>query len=193
MCVWLRNELLFMQSFLGDAEEKQSGDHRVQQWVSETNDVANDVVAVLETHSFEAGEVYHKIYPMSHQGKSDLLEKMTETDLESHLRDLLKENKYLVVDDIWHRGAWESLKRTFPDSTNGSRMIITTPKEDVAERAKTVIRAETIMWLWMAEDFIPNEERMEDVPEGFLNELIRRSLVQVAFTRWGKVVKRRDS
>lgn len=74
---------------------------------------------------------------MSHQGKSDLLEKMTETDLESHLRDLLKENKYLVVDDIWHRGAWESLKRTFPDSTNGSRMIITTPKEDVAERAVT--------------------------------------------------------
>ncbi|KAK4720689.1 hypothetical protein R3W88_010922 [Solanum pinnatisectum] len=42
--------------------------------------------------------------------------------------------------------------------------------------------------LWMAEGFIPRgEERMEDVAEGFLNELIRRSLVQVASTFWEKV------
>ncbi|MCD9640211.1 hypothetical protein HAX54_025393 [Datura stramonium] len=39
---WLQNELLFMQSFLRDAEEKQSGDQRVQQWVFEINSVAND-------------------------------------------------------------------------------------------------------------------------------------------------------
>ncbi|KAH0678403.1 hypothetical protein KY284_019488 [Solanum tuberosum] len=53
---WLRNELLFMQSFLKDAEQKQSGDHRVQQWVFEINSVANDTVAILETYNFEAGE-----------------------------------------------------------------------------------------------------------------------------------------
>ncbi|KAM3281311.1 hypothetical protein P3S67_028332 [Capsicum chacoense] len=66
----------------------------------------------------------------------DLLEMMTEMDLEIHLRGILKKNKYLVVvDDVWHREAWESLKRAFPDSKNGSRVIITTHKEDVAERA----------------------------------------------------------
>ncbi|KAH0757015.1 hypothetical protein KY290_020508 [Solanum tuberosum] len=66
----------------------------------------------------------------------DLLEKMTERDLEIYLCDLLKEPKYLVVvDDLWHREAWESLKRAFPDSKNGSRVVITTRKEDVAERA----------------------------------------------------------
>ncbi|KAH0692378.1 hypothetical protein KY285_019475 [Solanum tuberosum] len=66
----------------------------------------------------------------------DLLEKMTERDLEIYLRDLLKEPKYLVVvDDLWQREAWESLKRAFPDSKNGSRVVITTRKEDVAERA----------------------------------------------------------
>ncbi|MCD9640217.1 hypothetical protein HAX54_025399, partial [Datura stramonium] len=54
---WLRNELLFMQSFLKDAEEKQSGDQRVQQWVFEINSVANDAVAILETYNFEAGKV----------------------------------------------------------------------------------------------------------------------------------------
>ncbi|XP_049354431.1 putative disease resistance RPP13-like protein 3 [Solanum verrucosum] len=51
-----------------------------------------------------------------------------------------------------------------------------------------VVRADNIIWLWMAEGFIPRgEERMEDVAEGFLNELIRRSLVQVAKTFWERV------
>ncbi|MCD7466137.1 hypothetical protein HAX54_002543 [Datura stramonium] len=53
-----------------------------------------------------------------------------------------------------------------------------------------MVEAENIIQLWMAEGFIPRgEERMEDVTEGFLNELIRRSLVQVAETFWGKVIE----
>ncbi|XP_015169822.1 disease resistance protein RPP13-like [Solanum tuberosum] len=234
----------------------------------------------------------------------DLLEKMAETDLENHLRDLLEGCKYLVVvDDVWQKEAWESLKRAFPDRNNGSRVIITTRNQDVAERANNrgfvhklrflkqeeswdlfcrklldvramvpameslakdmvekcrglplaivvlsgllshrwgldkwqnvkdclwkdieedsieisyilslsfndlsaalkkcflyfgvfpedqVIDADDIMRLWMTEGFIipRGEERMEDVAEGFLNELIRRSLVQVAQTFWEKV------
>ncbi|KAH0759749.1 hypothetical protein KY290_023242 [Solanum tuberosum] len=240
------------------------------------------------------------------KGTLDLLERMTEGDLEIYLRDLLKEHKYLVVvDDVWQREAWESLKRAFPDSKNGSRVIITTRKEDVAERADDrgfvhklrflsqeeswdlfrrklldvrsmvpemeslakdmvekcrglplaivvlsgllshkkglnewqkvkdhlwknikedksieisnilslsyndlstalkqcflyfgifpedqVLGADNIIWLWMVEGFIPRgQERMEDVTKGFLNELIRRSLVQVAYTYWDRVTK----
>ncbi|XP_049387907.1 disease resistance protein RPP13-like [Solanum stenotomum] len=457
---WLKNELLFIQSFLKDAELKQCVDHRVQQWVFEINSVANDAVAILETYSFEADKgdddefashlkacvcIYRKekkfynvaeeiqslkqriidisrkretygitninsnagegpsnqsamvrtlrrttsyvddqdyifvglqdvvqtllaqllkaeprrtvlsIHGMGGLGKTTLarnlynspdilssfptrawicvsqeyntmdllktiiksiqgrtkgtlglLETMTEGDLEVHLRDLLKERKYLVVvDDVWQREAWESLKRAFPDSKNGSRVIITTRKEDVAERADDrgfvhklrflsqeeswdlfrkklldvramvpameslakdmvekcrglplaivvlsgllshrggldkwqevkdqlwkniiedkfieiscilslsyndlsivlkqcflylgifpedqVLEAENIIRLWMAEGFVPNgEERMEDVAEGFLNELIRRSLVQVVNTFWEKVIE----
>nr|XP_025886371.1 disease resistance protein RPP13-like [Solanum lycopersicum] len=55
----------------------------------------------------------------------DLLEKMTEIDLEIYLRDLLKEPKYLVVvDDLWHREAWESLKRAFPDSKKAAELLL---------------------------------------------------------------------
>ncbi|XP_015073747.1 disease resistance protein RPP13-like [Solanum pennellii] len=451
---WLRNELLFMQSFLRDAELKQCGDQRIQQWVFEINSIANDSVAILETYTFEAGkrvsrlkacacickkekklynvtkeiqslkkqimdiarkrETYGitninsnagegpnnqsamvrtlrrttsyvddqdyifvgfqdvvqtllaqllrpeprrsvvSIYGMGGLGKTtlarnlytspnivssfpkrawicvsqeynttdllktiiksiqgrtkgtlELLGTMTEGDLEFHLRDLLKECKYLVVvDDVWQREAWESLKRAFPDGKNGSRVIITTRKEDVAERADDrgfvhklrflsqqeswdlflrklldiramvpemeslakdmvekcrglplavvvlsgllshkkglnewqkvkdhlwknikedksieisnilslsyndlstalkqcflyfgifpedqVVEADNIIWLWMAEGFIPRGERMEDVAESFLNELIRRSLVQVANTFWEKVTE----
>ncbi|KAH0678481.1 hypothetical protein KY284_019566 [Solanum tuberosum] len=453
----LKNELLFIQSFLRDAELKQSRDQRIQQWVFEINSIANDAVAILETFSFEAGKrdddefasrlkacacIFRKekklynvaeeiqslkqriidisrkretygitninsnagegpsnqvrtlrrttsyvddqdyifvglqdvvqtflaqllkaeprrtvlsIYGMGGLGKTtlarnlyknpniassfptrawicvsqeynttdllktiiksiqgcaketlDLLEKMAEIDLENHVRKLLTECKYLVVvDDVWQREAWESLKRAFPDSKNGSRVIITTRKEDVAERADDrgfvhklsflsqeeswdlfrrklldvramvpemerlakdmvekcrglplaivvlsgllshkkglnewqkvkdhlwknikedkyieisnilslsyndlstalkqcflyfgifpedqVLEADSIIHLWMAEGFIPRgEERMEDVAEGFLNELIRRSLVQVANTFWERVTQ----
>ncbi|KAH0681070.1 hypothetical protein KY284_022155 [Solanum tuberosum] len=237
-----------MQSFLRDAELKQSRDQRVQQWVFEINSIANDALAILETYSFKAGKggdgfasclkacacickkdtKFYKvsrrsnhssnelwislaserlmdvverllsellkaepcrsaisIYGTGGLGKTtlarnlyispdivnsfhtrawicvsqeyntmdllryiiksiqgctkeilDLLERMTERDLEIYLRDLLKKRKYLVVvDDLRQREAWESLKRAFPDSKNGSRVIITTRKEDVAERA----------------------------------------------------------
>ncbi|KAG5612957.1 hypothetical protein H5410_024238 [Solanum commersonii] len=64
-----------------------------------------------------------------------MLKEMSENDLETHLRNLLKECKYLVVvDDVWHREAWESLKRALPDNNTGSRVILTTRKEEVAER-----------------------------------------------------------
>ncbi|KAH0757014.1 hypothetical protein KY290_020507 [Solanum tuberosum] len=444
----LRNELLFMQSFLREAEQKQSDDQRVQQWVFEINSIANDAVAILETYTFEAGkgasrlkacacicrkekkfynvaeeiqslkqrimdisrkrdtygitninnagegssnqvrklrrttsyvddqdnifvglqDVVQKllaellkaeprrsvisIHGMGGLGKTtlarnlynspnivssfptrawicvsqeyntmdllktiiksiqgrtkgtlDFLERMTESDLEIYLRDLLKDGKYLVVvDDVWQREAWESLKRAFPDSKNGSRVIITTRKHDVAERADSrgfvhnlrflsreeswdlfcrkqldvramvpemvriardmvekcrglplaivvlsgllshkrgldewqkvkdhfwqniqddsieisyilslsyndlsatlkqcflyfgifpedqEVDAEKIILLWMAEGFIPNgEDRMEDVAEGFLSELIRRSLIQEVRSFWEKV------
>uniref|UniRef100_M1D626 Rpi protein n=1 Tax=Solanum tuberosum TaxID=4113 RepID=M1D626_SOLTU len=282
---WMKNELLFMQSFLIDAEQKQSGDQRIQQWVFEINSIANDAVAILETYSFEAGkgasrlkvcacicwkekkfynvaeeiqslkqqimdisrkrETYGitniinagegpsnqsamvrtlrrttsyvddqdyifvglqdvvqtllaqllkeeprrsvlSIHGMGGLGKTtlarnlykspnivssfptrawicvsqeyntmdllktiinsiqgctketlDLVEKMAETNLENHLRKLLTERKYLVVvDDVWQREAWESLKRAFPDSKNGSRVIITTRKEDVGSKSR---------------------------------------------------------
>ncbi|KAH0678412.1 hypothetical protein KY284_019497 [Solanum tuberosum] len=52
-----------------------------------------------------------------------------------------------------------------------------------------VVHVDHILWLWMAEGFVPTgKEIMEDVVEGFLNELIRRSLIYVR-TFWEKVGK----
>ena len=50
---WLRSELGFLLSFIKDTEEKQESDHRVQQWISEIMDVANDTVMILEEFTLE--------------------------------------------------------------------------------------------------------------------------------------------
>ncbi|KAA8532451.1 hypothetical protein F0562_032484 [Nyssa sinensis] len=44
----------------------------------------------------------------------------------------LKGRKYLIVmDDIWNIGAWEDLKRSFPNDNNGSRIMFTSRQVDV--------------------------------------------------------------
>ncbi|KAJ4890473.1 Disease resistance protein (NBS class) family [Raphanus sativus] len=60
---------------------------------------------------------------------------LEEEELEVYLRGVLEGKTYLVVvDDIWEREAWESLKREFPcNQRKGSRVIITTRIRGVAE------------------------------------------------------------
>ncbi|KAL5765194.1 hypothetical protein ACOSQ2_017788 [Xanthoceras sorbifolium] len=82
--------------------------------------------------------------------KKDLedLEKMDEVDLGRHLQESLQERSYLVViDDVWDKEAWESLKRAFPDNKNRSRVIITTRIKEVAERSDERTHAHKLRYL----------------------------------------------
>ncbi|KAH0749425.1 hypothetical protein KY290_028657 [Solanum tuberosum] len=48
----------------------------------------------------------------------------------------LKGWRYLVVmDDIWSNDVWDLMTRTFPDDNNGSRIILTSRQEEVANHA----------------------------------------------------------
>ncbi|KAK2640547.1 hypothetical protein Ddye_028342 [Dipteronia dyeriana] len=62
------------------------------------------------------------------------LKRMNEEGLERYLHGSLQGRSYLLVaDDIWKKEAWLSFKRAFPDCNNGSRVIITTRSQEVAE------------------------------------------------------------
>ncbi|KAK6791038.1 hypothetical protein RDI58_010119 [Solanum bulbocastanum] len=56
---------------------------------------------------------------------------------ESELADLVQKNlkgrRYLVVvDDIWSRDVWDSMRGIFPNYNNGSRILLTTRETEVA-------------------------------------------------------------
>ncbi|KAG6524399.1 hypothetical protein ZIOFF_014308 [Zingiber officinale] len=62
-----------------------------------------------------------------------LLNMMDELQLVQTIRDHLHEKKYLLVfDDVWSTEAWESLSIALPSGKEGSRVIVTTRIEDVA-------------------------------------------------------------
>nr|XP_027082418.1 putative late blight resistance protein homolog R1B-23 isoform X2 [Coffea arabica] len=55
-----------------------------------------------------------------------------ENDLANTLRKHLKQKKYLIVlDDVWDTEAWNALKESFPDDTNGSRILLTSRNHEI--------------------------------------------------------------
>ncbi|XP_031256138.1 disease resistance protein RPP13-like [Pistacia vera] len=93
-------------------------------WVSVSQDYNTQDLLGRIMKSFNSGNTTEKF------------ETMSQDDMERCLHKSLQGCSYLVViDDIWHKEAWASLKRAFPNNKNGSRVIITTRIKDVAERS----------------------------------------------------------
>ncbi|XP_019164858.1 PREDICTED: putative late blight resistance protein homolog R1B-23 isoform X2 [Ipomoea nil] len=68
----------------------------------------------------------------------DKIDDMPEDALSDKLRKGLLEKRYLIIiDDIWSTKEWEYLQRHFPDDNSGSRIIITTQMNEVAQNAKS--------------------------------------------------------
>ncbi|KAJ3669601.1 hypothetical protein LUZ60_011551 [Juncus effusus] len=62
------------------------------------------------------------------------IENWNENDLVRKLKDQLENKRYvIIIDDIWTQSAWDSIKSAFPNSKNGSRIVVTTRIKSVAE------------------------------------------------------------
>ncbi|KAM3405156.1 hypothetical protein ACQJBY_007943 [Aegilops geniculata] len=68
--------------------------------------------------------------------RGDSLGQMEEYEVGKKTNDFLLHKRYLVVlDDVWETDTWEQINRkvkAFPNASNGSRVLLTTRKEDVA-------------------------------------------------------------
>ncbi|XP_039130253.1 probable disease resistance protein At1g58602 [Dioscorea cayenensis subsp. rotundata] len=68
--------------------------------------------------------------------QEDWLEHLRHLMVKNEVCSHLKKNKYLVIlDDIWSKEAWDTIEGLLPDMMNGSRVLLTTRKQDVALHA----------------------------------------------------------
>ncbi|KAJ3672930.1 hypothetical protein LUZ60_006304 [Juncus effusus] len=64
------------------------------------------------------------------------LKDMGEIELKTVISEFLKGRKYLVVlDDVWSPDDWEKIGHIFPDTGNGSKIMLTTRDMEVAKHA----------------------------------------------------------
>ncbi|XP_055809501.1 putative late blight resistance protein homolog R1A-4 [Solanum dulcamara] len=62
------------------------------------------------------------------------LKKLAEDELADKLQRYLKTKRYLLVlDDVWETQVWDDLYSSFPDTGNGSRILLITQLNEVAE------------------------------------------------------------
>ncbi|PHT28229.1 hypothetical protein CQW23_32166 [Capsicum baccatum] len=79
---------------------------------------------------YDKKKLLEKVYNQITGSDSKLSENI---DVADELRRHLIGKRYLILlDDLWDTDAWDKLKRPFPLGENGSRMILTTRKMEVA-------------------------------------------------------------
>ena len=121
---------------------KKSFKYRAWTYVSQDYKTRDMLMRIIRSLGVACGEDLEKIRMFS------------EEELEVYLHGLLEGKKYLVVvDDIWEREAWESLKRALPGNHKGSRVIITTRIRAVAEAIDGRVYAHNLRFLTFDESW----------------------------------------
>ncbi|KAJ1703360.1 hypothetical protein LUZ63_003139 [Rhynchospora breviuscula] len=66
----------------------------------------------------------------------EILDRMEEIEVRERIIGFLKTRRFLIVlDDIWSMDTWEETNTVFPNTENGSRILLTTRNLEVAEHA----------------------------------------------------------
>ncbi|CAI9106721.1 OLC1v1005940C1 [Oldenlandia corymbosa var. corymbosa] len=104
----------------------------------------------------------------------DELSKMSEDDLANTLRRCLKRKRYLIIlDDVWDAEVWIGLRNSFPDDSNGSRILLTSRYENVALNIRPDSKPHLLRFLTNAESWELLQNKM-CFEEGCPQELLAR-------------------
>ncbi|KEH33749.1 NB-ARC domain disease resistance protein [Medicago truncatula] len=111
---------------------------------------------------------------------------MDRESLTDEVRNYLRDKRYVVVfDDVWSLHFWDDIEFVVIDNKKGSNILITTRNLDVVVSCKRSYFTERVIRQWIAEGFVKEEsgKTLEEIAEGFLIELIHRSLVQSSINK----------
>nr|UBY07030.1 NBS-LRR disease resistance protein [Dasypyrum villosum] len=95
---------------------------------------------VTVSQNFKGIDLLKDIVKQIMGGRDESIAKMNEYEVGKKIHDFLLQKRYLVVlDDVWETDTWDQINKrvkAFPDATNGSRVLLTTRKEDVANHVQ---------------------------------------------------------
>ncbi|XBI42492.1 hypothetical protein VPH35_126819 [Triticum aestivum] len=95
---------------------------------------------VTVSQNFKGIDLLKDIMKQITGGTDESIAKMNEYEVGKEIHDFLLQKRYLVVlDDVWETDTWDQINKrvkAFPDATNGSRVLLTTRKEDVANHVQ---------------------------------------------------------
>ncbi|KAL6644223.1 hypothetical protein ACP70R_015831 [Stipagrostis hirtigluma subsp. patula] len=89
---------------------------------------------IIVSQSFEPRDLLKEIVRCAMGAQQpEGLEKKVDHEVKKLLHDFLLSKRYLIVlDDVWSTIAWDIIRDAFPNTKNGSRVVLTTRNEAVA-------------------------------------------------------------
>ncbi|WCJ18732.1 Disease resistance protein RPM1 [Euphorbia peplus] len=96
----------------------------------------NNHVRIVVSQSFKIEDLLKDMIRQINEESNRLtppqIETMSSPSLKATVKNLLQENRYLLVlDDVWHVDFWDAIKPALPRKENGSRVMITTRSQEV--------------------------------------------------------------
>ncbi|KAL6593313.1 hypothetical protein ACP70R_049066 [Stipagrostis hirtigluma subsp. patula] len=90
---------------------------------------------IIVSQSFEPRDLLKEIVRCTMGAQQpEGLEKKVDHEVKKLLHDFLLSKRYLIVlDDVWSTIAWDIIRDAFPNTKNGSRVVLTTRNEAVAQ------------------------------------------------------------
>ncbi|KAJ9159161.1 hypothetical protein P3X46_024686 [Hevea brasiliensis] len=95
---------------------------------------------IVLTQYFKTGnllkDIVQQLYYVLREPSPEGIDTMSDHELRVEINKFLQQRRYLIVlDDVWNNDAWNTFKHAFPNNKEGSRILLTTRRSEVAKNA----------------------------------------------------------
>ncbi|KAF2320502.1 hypothetical protein GH714_027787 [Hevea brasiliensis] len=95
---------------------------------------------IVLTQYFKTGDllkdIVQQLYHVLREPSPEGIDTMSDHELRVEINKFLQQRRYLIVlDDVWNNDAWNTFKHAFPNNKEGSRILLTTRRSEVAKNA----------------------------------------------------------